>query len=176
MPPLPPDARHVDYDVLPVVVSDGCRHRCRFCSVRSAGAFRVRPKADVERQVGAVAKLCGPDLSNHAGVFLAQHDALGAGAEALEHAARAAYEAFGLDRSLVGEPQLFLFGSVRSLLECGEAPFAALERLPFRSYVDVGMESADAATLEALGKSVTAAEGAATVEPRPAPRATVAGT
>ncbi|MBI5487814.1 MAG: hypothetical protein HY905_10820 [Deltaproteobacteria bacterium] len=164
LPVLPPDARHVDYDVLPVLVADGCRHRCRFCSVRSRGEFRVRSEADVARQIDEVAALVGDDLPNHAGVFLAQHDALGAGAEALEHAARRAFELFGLAHSLVGEPHLFLFGSVRSLLEHGEAPFAALERLPFRSFVNVGMESADADTLAALGKPVAAAEVAAAFE------------
>ncbi|MBI5500241.1 MAG: radical SAM protein [Deltaproteobacteria bacterium] len=164
LPVLPPDARHVDYDVLPVLLADGCRHQCRFCTVRSRGAFRVRPQADVDRQIDEVAALVGPDLPNHAGVFLAQHDALAAGAEAIEHAARRAFETFGLERSLVGEPHLFFFGSVRSLLEGGEAPFATLERLPYRCFVNVGLESADPETLETLGKPVTAAEVKAAFE------------
>ncbi|MCG8684797.1 MAG: radical SAM protein, partial [Desulfobacterales bacterium] len=39
---LPPDARYVDYDVIPLVIADGCRYRYRFCCVKSGGSFTPR--------------------------------------------------------------------------------------------------------------------------------------
>jgi hypothetical protein len=49
---------------------------------------------------------------------------------------------------------LFLFGSVDSLLKAKDGLFKMLEGLPFRTYVNVGLESADQETLTALGKPI----------------------
>lgn len=32
---LPPDARHADYNLIPVTISDGCLYKCRFCKVKN---------------------------------------------------------------------------------------------------------------------------------------------
>ena len=40
---LPPDTRHVDYEVIPVMISDGCLYHCDFCCVKSTSKFRRAP-------------------------------------------------------------------------------------------------------------------------------------
>ena len=32
---LPPDTRHVDYEVIPIIVADGCLYHCGFCRVKT---------------------------------------------------------------------------------------------------------------------------------------------
>jgi radical SAM superfamily enzyme YgiQ (UPF0313 family) len=32
---MPPDARHVDYNVIPVTISRGCLYKCQFCRVKT---------------------------------------------------------------------------------------------------------------------------------------------
>lgn len=164
IPVLPPDARHADYDVLPVVIADGCRCRCRFCRVRSAREFRLRAQGDVERQIGELAELFGADLRNYCACFLGQHDALGAGKDALVSAARIVFDGLGFAESNLESPRIFLFGSVRSLLEADDALFDALERLPAETFVNVGLESADPETLGALGKPLDARDVEAAFE------------
>ena len=46
----------------------------------------------------------------------------------------------------------FLFGSVDSLLDGGQTLIEAIGRLPYYTYVNIGFESADAATLRRLNK------------------------
>ena len=36
---LPPDTRHVDYNVIPLQLSEGCLFKCRFCSVKNGKPF-----------------------------------------------------------------------------------------------------------------------------------------
>ena len=42
---VPPDSRHVDYDVMPVIVADGCSYNCSFCRVKTGSGFRIRQRA-----------------------------------------------------------------------------------------------------------------------------------
>ena len=53
-------------------------------------------------------------------------------------------------------PRLFLFASVDSLLRAPYALFDLLNRLPYQTYINVGLESAHAATLAGLGKPISA--------------------
>jgi radical SAM superfamily enzyme YgiQ (UPF0313 family) len=55
-----------------------------------------------------------------------------------------------------GRPNLFLFGSVDSFLEADHALLDRLERLPYRTSINVGMESFDQETLDRLGKPLRA--------------------
>ena len=39
---LPPDTRHVDYEVIPLMIADGCLYHCDFCCVKSRLSFQRR--------------------------------------------------------------------------------------------------------------------------------------
>jgi hypothetical protein len=155
---LPPDTRHVNYEVLPVILADGCLYNCSFCAVKSGDTFRVRDRQDVARQIRGLKEHLGPDVYNYNAVFLGGHDALHAGLELIEYAAGRAYEIFELQRSFLQGANLFLFGSVHSLLAADEGLFAALNRLPYTTWINIGLESADADTLKALGKPLSVAD------------------
>jgi hypothetical protein len=75
----------------------------------------------------------------------------------IEFAARSAYEMLGLEDSNMKGPCLFLFGSIDALQRSDDALLAALGRLPYYTYINVGLESADQQTLDALQKPVSAA-------------------
>ena len=153
---LPPDTRHVDYNVIPVVVADGCLYDCSFCRVRSGQRFRLRSDGEIARQIDGLSGLLAADLVNYNAVFLGQHDALEAGEEILEFSARRAFEGLELDRSLISRRHLFLFGSVDSVLRAGDSLFARLDRLPSYTWINIGLESFDQSTLDMLGKPVEA--------------------
>ena len=152
---LPPDARHADYDVIPLAVADGCLYNCGFCTVKSGVRFTVRSEANVLEQIDGLRDLYGRDLVNYNALFLGFHDALQAGGERVEFAARKALEALALDRSLLREPRLFLFGSADSFLRARDSLFRSLCKLPFMTYMNIGLESADPDTLQYLEKPLT---------------------
>lgn len=149
---LPPDSRHVNYEVLPVNLADGCLYNCGFCAVKSGDTFKIRGRADVDRQIEGLRDHLGADITNYNSVFLGGHDGLFAGGELIEHAATRAYEVFGLERSYMQGANLFLFGSVHSLLKADEKLFETVNRLPYSTWINVGLESADADTLKELEK------------------------
>lgn len=152
---LPPDTRHVDYDVIPLDISSGCLYNCAFCTVKSGRPFTVHSKEQIETRIQNLKQFYGPDLVNYNALFLGQHDALNAGEETIVWAARKAFDTFGFGRSLMKEPRLFLFGSVGSFLGAGESLFRTLNNLPFTTYMNIGLESADEKTLDLIGKPVT---------------------
>ena len=149
---LPPDTRHVDYEVIPVIVADGCLYNCGFCRVKTGHDFRPRSRKDILRQITSLKGFYGRDLSNYCSVFLGQHDALNAGLELIEFAARSAHDIFELERSYLKGSWLFLFGSVDSLLRAPYRLFDSLHDLPYYTYLNIGLESVDPATMEALQK------------------------
>jgi hypothetical protein len=100
-------------------------------------------------------RFLGRDLHNYNAIFLGQHDALSAGREALELAAERAYEIFEFERSHLRGTCLFLFGSVDSMIRSEEGLFESLNHFPFSTYINVGLESNDPKTLEALKKPVS---------------------
>ena len=152
---LPPDTRHVDYEVIPIIVADGCLYHCGFCRVKTGLDFAPRTPKDIIRQMKDLKRFLGPDLHNYNAVFLGQHDALSAGRELLEDAAERAYEILEFERSHLRGTHLFLFGSVDSVIRSEEGLFESLNRLPFSTYLNVGLESNDPKTLEALKKPVS---------------------
>ena len=81
---------------------------------------------------------------------------MAAGADLIKYAAETANDVFQLSQSYIKNRNLFLFGSVDSFLETGEQDFAELNRLPFYSYINLGLESADQKTLDILKKPVSA--------------------
>ncbi len=153
---LPPESRHVDYTVIPVVVARGCLYHCGFCRFKTQQAFTPLEKSDILNQMEQMKAFLGQDLSNYNAVFLGQHDALMAGSEILTFSAEKAYDLFELDRSCMKGAWLFLFGSADALLGAEETLFEALNRLPYRTCINIGLESADPETLKRLGKPVGA--------------------
>jgi hypothetical protein len=152
---LPPDTRHVDYEVIPIIVADGCLYHCGFCSVKSGQDFAPRAPKDVMRQMKDLKRFLGRDLHNYNAIFLGQHDALSAGRDLLERTAERAYEIFEFERSHLRGACLFLFGSVDSMVRSEEGLFESLSRFPFSTHINVGLESNDLKTLEKLKKPVS---------------------
>ena len=151
---LPPDTRHVDYEVIPIIVADGCLYNCGFCRVKTGQDFAPRTAKDIIRQIKNLKRFYGKDLHNYNAIFLGQHDALSAGRELLELAAQNAYDILEFERSYLRGTCLFLFGSVDSVIHSEERLFESLDNLPFSTYINIGLESNDPATLETLKKPV----------------------
>ncbi|HUJ90762.1 MAG TPA: hypothetical protein VLX12_11230 [Syntrophorhabdales bacterium] len=152
---LPPDSRHVDYDVIPVTIAEGCLLNCGFCRVKSGRSFKALPRADIIAQMKHVKRLYGKDLRNYSAVFLGQHDALQAGRDIVCFAAEKAYDLFEFGHSYLKDPVLFLFGSPLSILRAEDGLFEALSSLPYSTtFINIGLEAADSATLRGLGRPV----------------------
>jgi hypothetical protein len=150
---LPPDTRHVDYEIIPLNIADGCLYHCKFCCVKTARGFQVRPRTDIIQQISQLKAFYGRNLENYNGLFLGNHDALEAGEE-LCSAASTAHTEFGFGER-AENPSLFLFGSVDSLLRAKGRLFEKLDRLPFYTYINIGLESVDRATLKIIGKPLS---------------------
>ena len=150
---LPPDTRHVDYEVIPLTIADGCLYHCEFCCVKSRSRFSPRPLDDIREQIQALKAFYGPELKNQNSLFLGHHDALAAGADTIIIAAMEAAKAFAMDTD--DAPSLFFFGSVDALLNSSWEDLQAINALPFKSWINIGFESPDPATLKAIGKPVT---------------------
>ncbi len=105
---LPPDTRHVDYEIIPLMISDGCLYHCNFCCVKSAQKFQARSKTDILEQIGRLKDFYGRNIENYNGLFLGNHDALEAGEELISFSASEAYSALGFGRRGM-TPLVFLF-------------------------------------------------------------------
>lgn len=153
---LPPDTRHVDYDVVPVTIATGCLYNCAFCSVKTGSKFSRKSKEAIRRQINLLKDFYSKEIYNVNALFLGQHDALFAGAELIEYAALTGYDRFNFDASNLTQPRLFLFGSADSLLSTSAEDLERINRLPFDTFVNIGFESFDSRTLSMLGKPVSA--------------------
>ncbi len=149
---LPPDTRHVDYEVIPLNIADGCLYHCKFCCVKSGESYRPRSSENILAQIERLKAFYGRNIENYNALFLGNHDALGAGSELICMAASEAFRAFGFANSNMKKPMLFMFGSVGSLLKAGNDLFEKLNRLPFYTMINIGLESVDAQTLAAIHK------------------------
>jgi len=56
---LPPDTRHVDYEIIPVMIADGCLYHCDFCCVKSDRKFHVRDRSDILEQIQGLCRHYG---------------------------------------------------------------------------------------------------------------------
>ena len=117
--------------------------------------FAPRTPENIIEQIKNLKRFYGRDLHNYNAIFLGQHDALSADRELLELAAKKAYEIFEFERSYLKGTSLFLFGSVDSMIHSEEKLFESFNRLPFSTYINVGLESNDPMTLEGLKKPVS---------------------
>jgi radical SAM superfamily enzyme YgiQ (UPF0313 family) len=153
---LPPDTRHVDYDIIPLTIADGCLYHCRFCCVKTDQKFQIRSKENIHEQLGALKGHFGANLANYHALFLGNHDALAAGVDLICFSAEEAYHAFGFRQRKDKKPYLYLFGSVGSFLGAGQDFIEQLNRLPFYTYINIGFESINSKTLSLIGKPITA--------------------
>jgi len=151
---LSPDTRHVDYEIIPLNVADGCLYHCKFCCVKSSRRFQARTGNDILEQIRKLKLFYGRNLENYNALFLGNHDALAAGEKLIFMAASKAYKDFGFGMR-AESPFLFLFGSVDSLLNSQNHLFEKLNNLPFYIYINVGLESIDPSTLKFLGKPLS---------------------
>lgn len=152
---LPPDSRHVDYDVIPITVAEGCLLNCGFCRVKSGRGFKPYSRVGILEQMKGVKHLLDRDLHNYSALFLGQHDALQAGQDLIQFVAEKAYRSFEFERSPAVAPSLFLFASPISLLAADDTLFQMLDALPYSTFINVGLEAADAATLKGLRRPVS---------------------
>lgn len=155
IPVLPPDARHMDYNCIPLMVSDGCLYNCGFCSVKGKKGFKKRSKENILYQIEALREFFGPNIYNYNTVFLGQNDALNAGSELIMFAAEKALDYFELEDSFLNGQYLILFGSVDSLMKSSETLFAQLDASPFRTYINIGLESFHQETLDMIQKPIS---------------------
>ena len=155
---LPPDTRHVDYQVVPFNVSLGCLYKCSFCRVKNNRSFTPLPMADIEAQLDRLHTLLADDLVNFNSIFLGQHDALNCPSSLLCGAVESAHRQLNLESSYLNGTNTFFFGSVGSLHAAEEKLFDDLDKLPGRVFINIGLESADQTTLDLLGKPLKADE------------------
>ncbi len=153
---LPPDARHAEYNLIPLTVAEGCLHKCRFCKVKNSAVFRRRTKAEIDRQISDLRELWGADIANCNALFLGEHDALLAGPDLLLFSIEEAYRRLSFTDSHIRTHRTFFFGSASSLLDTPEDFFGDLKRLPGMFYINIGLESADQETLDRIGKPISA--------------------
>ncbi len=152
---LPPDARHVDYNFIPLTISEGCLYKCTFCKVKNGTVFREKTREDICGQIQRLKQLYGRDLINYNSLFLGEHDALQARSDLIIYSITEAYKELGLGDSHTPGSNTFLFGSVTSLLNAPEKFFQQLEEFPGMTYINIGLESADQETLDKIGKPIT---------------------
>lgn len=154
---LPPDTRHVDYEVIPLHIADGCLYHCKFCCVKSPRPFQPRSKDSILEQIEKLKAFYGRNIENYNALFLGNHDALGAGEERIRLAACEAYRVFGFENANMKNPRLFMFGSVDSLLKADNEMLEKLNSLPFHTMINIGLESIDATTLAWIHKPLSTA-------------------
>lgn len=152
---LPPDSRHVDYNIIPLNIASGCLYKCRFCRVKSAKVFREKQYLEIDTQLDRLSRLYNEDLCNYNSVFLGEHDALCASKKLILYSVEQSFAKLGFPTSAMRGANFFLFGSVDSFLNCEDSLFNELQRCPGEFYINVGLESADQETLDFLGKPVT---------------------
>jgi hypothetical protein len=152
---LPPDARHVDYNLIPVTISNGCLYKCRFCKVKNSSIFREYSREEIHTQIQQLANLYGEDLANYNSIFLGEHDALLCSSSLIIATIEESIRQLHLCSSNISGSNVFLFGSVTSLLQAQDSLFLELGQLPCNVYINIGLESADQETLDVLGKPIT---------------------
>ncbi len=159
VPVLPPDAIKAEYDLIPLFVSRGCVHNCSFCSVKAGGDLEIVSDNELKCQIKEMKSFLGADMANYNSVFLGQNDALAAGAARAAETASLAYDSFGIGSSIMQGTNLFLFGSVRSLLMHGLDDLLELDKIPYsKVFINLGLESFHENTLERLGKPLSSLE------------------
>ncbi len=155
---LPPDTRHVDYEIIPLMIADGCLYHCNFCCVQTEQPFKARSSSEILEQIRQLKAFYGRNIENYHALFLGNHDALAAGDDLIDMAVTEAGKAFGFGGPGTKASRLYLFGSVDSLLKSKNQLFETLSYLPFHTTINIGFESIDPETLAFLCKPVSASK------------------
>ena len=114
-------------------------------------------KEYIQQQMKSLKAWYGKDILNYNALFLGEHDALSAPPETVFEVARDAYDFFDFSSSFMKDgPFLFMFGSAESFLSFDTAWLKKLGKIPFKIFINVGLESCDQATLDILGKPLSA--------------------
>ncbi|MFT5727199.1 MAG: hypothetical protein ACI8PB_001333 [Desulforhopalus sp.] len=154
---LPPDARHVDYQLIPINISRGCLYKCKFCKVKNRYPFKELDYQDIDSQTSGMKDILGADLINYNSIYLGEHDALLSSPETILSSIKKAYNDLGLYNSYLNSVNCFFFGSATSLMQAPEQLFTDLNHLQSKTYINIGLESPDQSTLDQLGKPISAA-------------------
>ena len=155
---LPPDSRHINYNIIPLTISKGCLYKCRFCKVKNKIPFREKSRKEIALQLDQLKNLFDRKLLNYNAVFLGEHDALQVSPELLCYSIEKSYSIFEFCNSYIEHNHTLMFGSVGSILQAPDQLFTNLEKLPGKKYINVGLESADQETLDYLGKPIRSFE------------------
>ena len=155
---LPPDTRHVDYECIPLIISDGCIYRCKFCMVKSNKKFKERNWQDVKSQIKRLKDFYSEDIINYNAIFVGENDALNSSFNFLFDSVMTAYKEFDFENSYVKGNYLFIFGSVKSFMKLKDEELKSLNVSPFYTYINIGLESPDPATLKIIGKPLSESE------------------
>lgn len=67
-----------------------------------------------------------------------------------------AYKELEIEKTNIKGANIFCFGSVDSLLNFREEFFKRINDLPFMTYINIGLESADQETINYISKNITA--------------------
>ncbi|MBW2683966.1 MAG: radical SAM domain-containing protein, partial [Deltaproteobacteria bacterium] len=134
--------------------SRGCLYKCRFCKVKNSTPFAELRRAEITNQLNQLKLIVNKDLANYNSIFLGEHDALGVNYKLILHAVEESSDKLQLHRSKILGSNTFFFGSVGSLLNAPAKLFRELGRLPGNTFINIGLESADQATLDHLGKPI----------------------
>lgn len=153
---LPPGARHVDYNIIPLSISEGCLYKCPFCRVKTDRPFTTKTEADIDKSIDLLKAYYGRDLINYNSLFLGDQDALNADKSTILWAAEKGLSKLNLKDSYMKGCSLFMFGSVDSFLSADYSFFEKLNTSGYTSYINLGFESADQETLDYIGKPITA--------------------
>lgn len=152
---LPPDARHVDYNFIPLTISNGCLYKCKFCKVKNRAIFKEKSRDEIAKQIQELKLLYDRDIINYSSIFLGEHDALQSDPDLIFFSIETAFREFDFGQTSTPGNNIFLFGSVTSFLNATDLFFQQLDEIPAMTYINVGLESADQATLDTIGKPLT---------------------
>jgi hypothetical protein len=123
--------------------------------VKNGTVFTEKKREEIVDQIHRLKHLYSKDLINYNSLFLGEHDALQANSELILFSIETAYKEFGFNDSYIQESNTFLFGSVTSFLNAPDYLFKQLDEFPGKTYINIGLESADQETLDRIGKPIT---------------------
>jgi hypothetical protein len=159
LPVLPPDTIDVDYEVIPLMIMEGCSYNCGFCRFNNQRGLKVRSRKNIKEQLIALRHMYGEDLINYNSLVLGQNEALVALETVLDEILEMSYEILNMGESYHKKgPNLFLFGGIGSFLAAGDHLFEKLNSQAYETYINIGLESPDQETLDLLKKPLAAPE------------------
>jgi len=158
IPILPPDTIGVDYNVIPILISDGCLYNCKFCCLKTGNDWRQRDEEEIINQIKGLKEFLGEDIINYPAIFLGQNDALSSKPDTILSIASIGLKTL-LNKSIFKEKFLYLFGSTTSLLNTPNWFFKELSKIGYkRVYINCGLESFEQSILDRIGKPVKSSE------------------